>query len=1129
MRMNSLPRSVLLALMMIVTLTSLPMLAADRDAKSSGEALIETLRRAFAAGGETALREVATANRKKITGELILRLADTGVKERDDGSLVIARVLAATKDDAKTTADVFFRSGDYCYLTSNFASARGFLEQAEAIYTKLNDLSGLGSTKKRTADICSRTGENDKARQLLDEAQSLFERAGDRKGQGGVCLSQWYAAFVAGDFKTARHSLDKALGLFTACQDPLGVAATYRSMGFTHYMTGENKAAFECYEKSLSLYAKLDDPFGQGNVLRGMGDVCIRLGENEKALELNAQALPFLEKITDLRGQAYIYGSLCEIWERRGDLQKAMEMSAKALPLFEKAGDLTGQAQSHNRAGVLLMHSGDNDRALAELAEAQSLSIKAGDLYGQANALVDVAAVEATIGDIPKALSRLLEAQPIYQKVEDPVGEGNVHFQIGDIYLATGDLERARSHYLEAMPFFEKADASPDQGNVHLRIGDIHFRRREYAEAAAELVLALALYEKAEDPMGKAYVLFRQAIVWIKQDEDAKASNALDNALPLFVQTREAEGEADVCGARGEIALRAREYEKAQEWASKAEQLYRRIGDPALEKGALFLKARILKEKGQKDEAAGLYLRGLTLVENLRRSAGLPDMKQSFMESALDAYEEAAGFFLQNGYEELAFRTAESMKARAFLDMLTEGLVDLDRDVPPDLKKRRDELENSRSMLRTRLQEERRREQPDDAGITSVESEIERTEAMMDGLRREIRLKNPQYAAVRYPDPVGVRTLRESTLRDDEVILEYQLLEDAPYCFVVSKSAFTAVKLPAATEALERQVKSWLLQMQRPEDPIQQKSAELLGGILVGPLAKHIRGKRLIIVPDGVLARLPFEALREGGKYLVEKYSIAYVQSASVLETLRTRYGREGTTARFVGFGDPVYDYEDFKAGRPEKGGDLKGAGQDWSVRGGYLKLGGRLDRIEGSGREVGAISTLFQKRGMEEHSYMRLEASEGNAKGEEIGKADFIHFSAHGVLTERLQAIALSQIPGDAEDGFLTLGEIMNCRYAAQLVVLSACETGLGKSERGEGIVGLTRAVMYAGSPAAVVSLWSVSDVGTEELMTRFYSHLLRGGLSKSDALRMAKLDLLGQRAYKHPFFWAAFVMYGD
>jgi len=248
------------------------------------------------------------------------------------------------------------------------------------------------------------------------------------------------------------------------------------------------------------------------------------------------------------------------------------------------------------------------------------------------------------------------------------------------------------------------------------------------------------------------------------------------------------------------------------------------------------------------------------------------------------------------------------------------------------------------------------------------------------------------------------------------------------------------------------------------------------------------------------------------------------VQSASVLATLRTSSRPAAATRGFVGFGDPVYDFDRFRKGERE---DVpQGDGKAALAR--YAGMAGRLSRLEASGDEVRGIDLMFREGNREGKTLLRAEARESYAKGQAMERYGYIHFSMHGILAPGYQAIAFSQIPGEGEDGLLTLGEIMNLRYNARLVVLSACQTGLGRAERGEGVTGLTRAVMYAGSPAAVVSLWSVDDRGTGELMTRFYDHMIRKEAPKAEALRTAKREMIKTR-WRHPYFWAAFVMYGE
>lgn len=188
-----------------------------------------------------------------------------------------------------------------------------------------------------------------------------------------------------------------------------------------------------------------------------------------------------------------------------------------------------------------------------------------------------------------------------------------------------------------------------------------------------------------------------------------------------------------------------------------------------------------------------------------------------------------------------------------------------------------------------------------------------------------------------------------------------------------------------------------------------------------------------------------------------------------------------------------------------------------------------RIGTSPGDRRRGSCGKALFREAGRQEKTYLRDEAREELVHSESLASCDYLHFAAHGILGDDYQAIALSRIPGSGEDGLLKLGEIMNLKWDARRVVLSACETGLGPVRRGEGGTGLARAVMYAGSPAAVVSLWSVSDTETRELMTRFYRKMLEGGLPPAEALQRAKQEMVKSPAWNAPFCWAAFVLYGE
>jgi len=463
------------------------------------------------------------------------------------------------------------------------------------------------------------------------------------------------------------------------------------------------------------------------------------------------------------------------------------------------------------------------------------------------------------------------------------------------------------------------------------------------------------------------------------------------------------------------------------------------------------------------------------------------------------------------------------------------------------------------------LLDETQSQKPREALVETLKQEYRRTEEELEMLKREIRFKNPLYSSVQYPEPISLREFQGRIVRNDEIILEYFISSRGNYCLVVTQGQFTIVKLPTDLDTLSTRVNDLISNIRGflRGERFREETALQLYEDLIRPVSHLIGARTVVIVPHGVLAHLPFECLMEktDGRvsYWVECHRIKYVQSASVLGILRTQVQKEGLSDRFIGFGDPVYDYENFRHGRPETGTPSRGlqeGGPSYRfVQRGYVRAGGQLQRLIGSGEEIKEIEKIFQSASKKGLTLLRIEAREEHARSKDLEEYGYIHFSTHGVLESRFQAIALSQIPDAPEDGFLTLGEIMNSRYNAHLVVLSACETGLGKMERGEGVTGLTRAVMYAGTPAAVVSLWSVSDEGTKELMIRFYQNLIRDRMGKESALRSAKIEMIGKDSddfsgkkagtdsvrglrttgpvkgapYSHPFFWAAFVMYGE
>lgn len=900
---------------------------------------------------------------------------------------------------------------------------------------------------------------------------------------------------IAGDYyvDTSEHEkalgyYDKALPLYEEQGDLKRQGDVYWKRGNIYFRSGDSTQALAMYEKALPFFEKTSEPVGQGNVYWRRGDIYFRTGDSAQALAMYEKALPFYEKADDSKGQGNVYFRRGEIYFIAGDNGQALAMYEKALPFYEKVDDPVGQGIICLRRGDLYFYTGDTARALAMYEKALPFFEKTQNLFGQGNLYKARGDIYFYAGDTGQALAMYEKALPFFEKVDDPVGQGNVYLSRGDLYLTTGDNTRALAMYEKALPFFEKTENPYGQGNLYLSRGDIYRDTGDNAQALAMYEKALSFFEKANDPRG----------------------------------------EGDVCKNRGDLYFHAGDKGQALAMYEKAMWYFMRGGDPAGQGDVLIAKSEVYARQGRKAEALSGYEQALGLLEKVRRQTGIEELKRSYLEKVYDSYDSAAQFMLASGYRDKAFRVAESMKARLFLDRLAEGLVDLEKGIAPELKQRRDGLESRLGALRTQRKEAYGERSPEaEKLLADLGAQIDAAEKELDEIRTEIRLKNPLYASVEYSEIVSVPEVREKILRPGEALVEYYLGERDAWCFVLSRKAFDVVKLPAAATEIRDTVGRCVARRQARE-------ALRLYEVLIAPIESRLKGKSLIIVPDGALARLPFELLQKkvhgSPRFLIELHPVAYTQSATVLAFYRTRYHREGTSDSFIGFGDPVYDYESYSADKPERGAAVAGDTLAASAaRRGLEHAGLGLTRLPGSGAEVAAIGSLFTGAGKSGTTLLRADAREEHVKEPGMSGYRYIHLAAHGILDDTWQAIALAQVPGASEDGMLTLGEIMNLRFDASLVVLSACRTGLGKISRGEGVTGLTRAVMYAGSPAALVSLWSVSDEGTRELMTRFYGSMLRDHLAPGEALRRAKLEMIADPKWRDPFLWAAFVLYGE
>lgn len=371
--------------------------------------------------------------------------------------------------------------------------------------------------------------------------------------------------------------------------------------------------------------------------------------------------------------------------------------------------------------------------------------------------------------------------------------------------------------------------------------------------------------------------------------------------------------------------------------------------------------------------------------------------------------------------------------------------------------------------------------------------------------------------------PISLAATQQSIL-PDEAILEYVLAEPSSYCLALTRERAAIVKLPAGEAQIDESVSSFLAKITQGQ--YGRAEAHQLYSLLLAPVPDALRLQHLVIVPDGSLYQLPFDALiGPDGNYVLKTHTVSYAPSSTVLSFLRSRHNESPTEMAFLGVGDVPYDLEP-----PSAGGGARREALPFLARGINDISGAHLFHLPAARQELMDADAAL---GRPEESLLPLgsEATKTKLHSEPLSTFKVIHFAVHGLSTPHFpqrSALVLARDPRNNDDGLLQFREIAQLPLSADLVTLSACDTAAGELQGEEGSTGLVQAFLFAGAKSVVASVWRVEDAATELLMKQFYTHLAEKE-DKSSALRQAKLDYLATRGSRAPIYWAAFVLVGD
>jgi len=864
-------------------------------------------------------------------------------------------------------------------------------------------------------------------------------------------------------------------------------------------------------------------------------------------------------------------------YQRRNDFVNAEKYCQQALAERLKLGAET-MSVALNLEYLGLLSWRQAELAKAEEYYRQSLLILdklvPGSIY-VASCLGNLGVVYDERGDLAKAEEHYRKALSIEEKLSP--GSLNVSSNLsnlGIIALARGDLAKAEKYLTQALAILTKlAPNSLQAASILPKLGDVVLRRGDPAKAEEYYEQGLAITKKlAPDSLLAAASLGSLGELAQYQGDATKAEEYYRQALAI--KERIAPGSLHVAltlKELGDVMQRQGDLFKAEDYYRQALAIREKL-DPGsrYHVEALGALASLMRHRQQLDSAAQLYQQALNALDSQIARLGGSDEERSGFRARYDGYyKDYISLLIAQNQPELAFQVLERSRARTLLETLAAAHVDIRQGVDASLLQREHELRDSITATygrRIRLLSGEHTEQQ----ITIADQEVKKLLAQYDDVEGQIRISSPVYAALTQPQPLNTKDIQQELLDGDTLLLEYSLGEERSYVFVVGASSLAVYQLPkrAAIEQAAQQVYHLLNTQngrnQNTSDDIEaeySKAVARLSRMVLEPVASQLGRKRLLIVSDGALHYIPFAALPSPGKSqmpLMVRHEIINLPCASVLSALRReRLGRKMAPRAVAVLADPVFDNQDARvknaASKDQNGNnEVRGGGAEDEMAedeiedtlaadpltrsvadmGGATKGTVYLPRLQLTRQE--ARSILAVTPAGQAMPALDFKASRATALSPTLAQYRIVHFATHGLVNSKhpeLSGLVLSLVDeqGRPQNGFLGLQDIYNLNLPAELVVLSACETGLGKNVQGEGLIGLTRGFMYAGASRVVASLWKIDDQGTAVFMGEFYRAMEQQGMRPAAALRAAQIHMWQQKRWSSPYYWAAFQIHGE
>lgn len=904
-----------------------------------------------------------------------------------------------------------------------------------------------------------RAGSNDRARKEYEEALRYWNSLGDRLEKARTLTAMGKLLSRMGQTDAAIERLNEALAIAQTENVPQLTVQTMTDLAAVYLKTGDSSKTLGLCSEAVEMSRSTGSPYWVAKSHYCIAEFHLYSGDDQAAIEHYRESLIQWQLAEDRPGEARALADLAHSYSDLSETALAADYNRRALELFRLVDDRQGQAECLTSLGNLESKSGNKQGALSFFDEARTLLNDSGDAFAEGALLNSIAIAHRGLGNLDVGLEFHKSALSRYRQIAHRFGEAVTVTQIGEVYYSLNNLPEALSHFEESLKI------ERGLSNRSRRI--------------------------------EAYSLRNLGLVYLSSGDGRKALEYFNQALELNHAVADRRQEAYTLASIGHVHETLGDFERAIDFYNRGLTLNRSTQDAFGQIASLYRIASSERGLDRLQDGLSHTEAAISMIERLRSTVASYGLRTSYFASVREHYDLYIDFLMdlhrQNptvGFDVKAIENSERSRARSLLDKLGEARITISEGVEPDLA---DREKSMRTLLDAKSERYTQLLSTAATGkeVTQISEEIRKLSSEYDELQGQIRLRSPRYAALVQPEPLTLGKIQNELLDPDSLLLEYAVDEENSYLWAVTRDTFESYVLPKRSiiEAKVRRLRELMTarlplpKEKLPDFQLRIKTAEAeypkvateLSEMLLGPVADRLGTRRLVIVPEGILQYLPFGALPKPQSAattpftpLIVDHEIVNLPSASTLAVIRNEAPMRGIPDKTVAiFADPVFEARDSRV----QGQKAPTRTVPTMPRSANTEEYNRLLRGEGTAidlprllstrREAEAIQAMVPV----DRRFVALDfnATKVAAMNPDLKRYRIVHFATHTVLNDEhpdLSSLVMSLVDqrGNAQNGFLRLRDMYSLSLSAELVVLSACDTALGKEIKGEGLMSMVR-----------------------------------------------------------------------